>query len=80
MTRPTLDELMEEEVPGTMARMQIDRAIDDLVRIGVGAEREAIDAVCRTLMIQAAEDQATVRAVASALDKVRVAIRDRAKP
>ena len=40
-------------------------------------EREAIDAVCRTLMIRAAEDQSTVRAVASALDKVRVVIRER---
>lgn len=40
---------------------------------------EAIDAVCRTLMIQAADDQKTVLAVAQAIDKIRVAIRDHAK-
>ena len=38
-----------------------------------------VDEVCRTLMIQAAEDQSTVRAVASALDKVRVRIRELTK-
>lgn len=37
---------------------------------------EAVDARCRMLMIEAASDQSTVRAVGVALDKVRVRIRE----
>lgn len=43
------------------------------------AELDVIDAVCRNLVIAAAEDQATVVAVGLALDKVRAAIRERRK-
>jgi hypothetical protein len=64
--------------PGPWAHLTKEQT-DELIAVVVKAKLEAVDAVCRTLMIRAAENQPTVRAVASALDKVRMVIREQTK-
>ena len=62
--------------PRTDEERRIAKISDDAFDSGWNDALNEVDNTCRLLMIRSAEDQATVRAVASALDKVRVRIRE----